>query len=159
MHIADLLAFIPSLPGCTIYPPAGLPVIASPYVLPDDVAWFYRHCGGAQLFAHTPYATLIVPPDKVVPANPVILVGVSATELAQTAADPSWSWHIIAEGPNAQYITIDLDPSRLGRCYDSFWDRHPADSILIATSFTQLLARLAASRGQHWYWLQPDFRL
>jgi hypothetical protein len=27
----------------------------------------------------------------------------------------------------------------------------------VAASFTELLRRLTANRGRHWYWLEPDF--
>jgi len=71
--------------------------------------------------------------------------------------DISWSWYVLAVGDNSQYITIDLSPERLGYCYDSYWELHPHDSEIIATSFTDFLSRILANRGEYFYWLNPDF--
>jgi hypothetical protein len=72
--------------------------------------------------------------------------------------DISYDWFIIGKS-SEQYITIDLNPDRLGRCYDSFWDRHgvPADCQIIAKSFTDLLQKLFDGNGDYWYWLKDDF--
>lgn len=56
-------------------------------------------------------------------------------------------------------MSIDLDPGRNGKCCDSFHEIHglPGSSSVIALSFSDLLVQLLASRGSHWYWLEPDF--
>lgn len=48
--------------------------------------------------------------------------------------------------------TIDFSPQRLGQCYDSFWDRHPDNSPIVATSFTDFLERLLVVGGKHYYY-------
>lgn len=108
--------------------------------------------GGALLFEKADYSILIVPPQDFQLANPII-VG----ELCEE--DISSDWYICATDRNGEYITIDLNPGRLGRCYDSFYDRHGVvgECSIIATSFTDLLERLIENRGRHWYWLQEDF--
>jgi hypothetical protein len=44
-------------------------------------------------------------------------------------------------------------------CYDSFHEVHgmPGSCAVVALSFTDLLERLLAARGGHWYWLEPGF--
>jgi antitoxin YokJ len=112
-----------------------------------------------ELFQNADFPLSIVPPQRVVVANPVIISVWSEDELkADNPEDISWSWYIIAEGPNSQYITIDFSEERLGWCYDSFWDVHPRDSQIIAKSFPDLLEHLLANQGRHWYWLQPEFK-
>jgi hypothetical protein len=157
MNIVDIIKEIYNTPGCRVHSPSVLPAVESQHIVPEDVRVFYTQCGGVSLFEEETYSTTIVSPQKILLANPVILSGLTKEELESTKPDLAWSWYIIAECPNAQYITIDFDPQRLGRCYDSFWDRHPSDSVVIATSFTHLLANLLSSRGQYWYWLRPDF--
>ena len=58
-----------------------------------------------------------------------------------------------------QYVTIDLAPERLGRCYDSFWDRHgvPGECQIVATNFGSFLEQLIEGRGTYWYWLGKAF--
>lgn len=159
MDMASLVVRIQRTPRCRVYPPDGLPTIKSEHVLPDDLISFYKLCGGADLFEpeRNTYGILIVPPRKLVLANPVIMEGLSEEELATTSDDVSWSWYIIGEAANSQYITIDLSRERLGRCYDSFWEVHPGNSPIIASTFTDLLVHLLENRGEHFYWLRQDF--
>ena len=158
--MADLIKTIQNTPDCAVYPRAGRPEVREPHVLPADVREFYRHCGGVSLFESSAYAIRIVQPENMVQANPVIFDGVDEAPIEESREDISWSWYIIAEGDNRQYITIDLAPERLGRCYDSFWDTHasPGYCAIVAVSFTDLLSRLLANQGSHWYWLQPRFK-
>jgi len=159
-RIEELLTQIQATPGCRIKAPAGLPQIEAPFRLPDDLREFYQLCGGLTLAENTKYAITIVSPGQCVPANPVIL-GEVVAQLARSsdAEDISWSWYIIADYGNGDYITIYLDPRRLGRCYDSSHETHGlrGETPIIALSFTDLLASLFQTRGQYWYWLQPDF--
>lgn len=157
MDIPTLLSEIEGIANCEIRPPAGLPVVAPPYVLPDDLIAFYRLCGGLRLFTEAPFCLEIVPPDRMLVANPVILAGASTDDLEASKDHASWSWYIIGEGENSQFITIDLSLKHLGRCYDSFWDRHPGNSEVIAFSFTSFLTQIVAAQGEDWYWHLPDF--
>jgi antitoxin YokJ len=152
-----LLHAIQAIPTCTVYPISGMPLVGADHTLPDDLRRFYELCGGVELFSESPFPITVVPPKGLVLANPVILTGVSDEDLAATKADRSWSWYIVGQGENSQYITIDLNPVRLGQCYDSLWDRHPGNSPLIARSFTELLTRLIECQGEYYYWTEPDF--
>jgi hypothetical protein len=94
-----------------------------------------------------------VEPSGFVLANPVI-VGELCPE------DITAEWYIVAHAGSQETLTIDLNSSRLGRCYDSFWDRHgvPGSCKIIALSFTDLLRRLIENSGRYWYWLRDDFK-
>lgn len=159
MEIKEVLAQIENVPDCFVYPSEGLPNIYSEHILPDDLQMFYQLCGGVALFRSSAYSMNIVSPDRFLLANPVLFTGVSEEDLHAIKGDISWSWYIVGSAENGQYITIDLFPERLGRCYDSFWDCHamPGYSQIIAKSFTEMLLRLLENQGKLWYWLQPEF--
>ncbi|WP_019636959.1 SMI1/KNR4 family protein [Paenibacillus fonticola] len=151
--IKQILTQIKTIPHCRIFEPTGLPVInEARHILPSDLNEFYRLCGGLVLFENEEYPIYVVSPDKLVLANPII-VG----ELCEE--DISSNWYIICNDGKDEYLTIDLSEDRLGRCYDSFFDRHglAGESQIIATSFTDLLERLIKNKGQYWYWLRSDF--
>ncbi len=149
MSISALIEQLKSLPNCQVTPPTGLP--QSELTLPVDLQEFYRLTGGVRLFADADYAIDIVSPPQFARANPVI-VGEDGED------DISFDWFIVAQA-GEQYITIDLNPARLGRCYDSFWDRHglQGETAIIALSFEELLQRLIQGHGDDWYWLQDHF--
>ncbi len=159
IDVSSVIATIRQTPDCVILPPAGLPETTEQHVLPNDVRTFYQLAGGATLFERSAYRISIVPPARVVVANPVIMLGVTTEQFNEVRDHPSWSWYVIGEGDSGQYITIDFAPERLGLCYDSYWDVHPQDSTIIATSFTELLIRLLACKGEGWYWGRPEFDL
>jgi antitoxin YokJ len=150
--VRSLIEAARTTPECIVHSPRGLPKIDPHHQLPNDVQEFYRLCSGVDLYTRSAYGVSLVPPNRVVVANPVILVGVTPADLEATRGEDHWSWYIIGEAPNALYVTIDLHPERLGRCYDSHWELHPSDSEEIATSFTELFRRLLESRGGLWYW-------
>ena len=147
-----LIERIRSTPGCSVLPPAGPPSVGSGHDLPADLAEFYRLCGGAELFRQALFPVRISTPREFLPSNQVILG-------ERFEDDISDSWHIIAHGGGDEYISIDLDPRRSGRCYDSFHDVHgvAGSDPVIALSFTDLVERLVAAQGGHWYWLEPEF--
>jgi hypothetical protein len=121
--------------------------------LPDDLIEFYQRSAGAVLFSEQQYSSRILEPRQVVPANPLI-AGVDGED------DISSSWYVLVDDGNREFLTIDLSPERLGRCYDSFSDRHaiPGSSQIIALSFSELLERTIQTGGEYWYWLRPDFQ-
>ena len=112
---------------------------------------FYERAGGAILFRDEPYDIEIVRPEDFVRGNPEILQDPAEYDI-------SHNWFIVAKS-EPQYITIDLAPGRLGRCYDSFWETHAlrGDTAIIARSFTELLVHLLKAEGQGLYWLADDF--
>ena len=76
-------------------------------------------------------------------------------------------WYILAQDQpynayeaGVQTVTIDFDPDRLGRCYDSFWDRHasPGYCDIVATSFTGWLEQVLAAKGSSLFWVEPTFQ-
>jgi hypothetical protein len=148
-----LLAEVARTEDCRVFPAVGQPEIREPHLMPPDMVAFYSQAGGAVLFENLDFPALILPPERVVEANPLI-VG------QQVDDDISSSWYTIVEDLNGDYLTIDLERSRLGRCYDSFWDSHgvPGSCAIVATSFSDLLRRLLDNRGGHWYWLEPGFQ-
>lgn len=152
MNISQLVNMIKRLPNCTVYPSQGLPEIQEFHQLPSDVREFYELCGGMSLYVNEDYPVYIVPPKEFVLANPII-VG----ELCEE--DISSNWYIIANDGKGEYLTIDLAPERLGKCYDSFFDRHGVvgESQVIALSFRDLLEHIVKFQGKDWYWLNEDF--
>ncbi len=158
MNLIDLLDTIRGMPDCNVYAPKGIPSIHQVHRLPEDLQQFFTLCGGIDLYFNSGYSISIVLPEKLALANLVIWAGFPQ-ELIAPIDHISWSWYIIAEGRNSQYITIDLSLERLGNCYDSYWDSYanPGDTPIIARSFTDLLFKLVNNRGMHWYWLAPDF--
>lgn len=154
-YISDLLRKISHLPDCRVLPLQGTPKVEEPYSLPNDLREFYSLCGGVELFMTQDYPYTIVPPNEFTRANPVII-----GELwPDWEDDISSAWFIIAKDPEHQYLSIDLDPSRFGRCYDSFTGRHanPGDCPIIAFSFSDLLQRLVDNGGSYPYWLEEVF--
>jgi len=152
MDVPQLIERARAIAGCTLLPPRGIPAIAESHTLPNDLAIFYRLCGGMALFVESEYPITLVSPDAFVLANPLI-VG----ELCEY--DISSSWYILSRDRNNEALTIDLHPGRLGRCYDSFYERHGVRGScpIIARSFTEFLSRILDRNGGYYYWLQSDF--
>lgn len=122
------------------------------YEIPGDLVFYLKNYKEILLFENSEYPFRIVGFDTFVRANPVI-VGEDVED------DISHNWYIIATAPNSQYITIDLAHERLGKCYDSFWDRYGlvGDQPIIALSFTELLKRLLNAKGEKLFWLEDNF--
>jgi hypothetical protein len=120
--------------------------------LPDDLKSFYLVAGGATLFRGSGFQFNIVGPSDLVSTN-LRLIG------SAQFGDISDSWFSVAEDSNGDYLSIDLGPAHRGRCYDSFHETHGVvgNTPIIATSFTDLLFRLLANRGEHPYWLAHGF--
>lgn len=153
MNIDELIEKIRNTPDCVVYPAKGLPKFENKsHRLSEDLKEFYSICGGVSLFISKEYSIKIVAPSEFVLANPIII-----GELCEE--DITSEWYIVADDENGNYLTIDLSPHRLGRCYDSFWDRHGlvGECPIIAKSFTQLLENLFYNQGEYWYWYKKDF--
>ena len=150
-EIEDLVARAKRSPDCVVLPPSSQPVVRAGDTLPPDVAELYRTCGGLELFARSEYPMRIVEPLAFARSNPAI-AGVEAPD------DITDSWYIIARGGPEEALSIDCHRDRLGRCYDSFWDRHgvAGSCPIIALSFTELLRTLLSARGRHLFWLAPE---
>lgn len=152
MDILKLLDKIRNTSECIVYSPCGLPVLSNGVSLPDDLKVFYENCGGVSFFTSSEYGFTIVSPEEMVLANPVI-VGEPCEE------DMSSEWYIICKDFENNYITIDLAKERLGRCYDSFWDRHGVvgECAIVARNFTELLTQLYHNEGKNLFWLDDNF--
>lgn len=155
MSIKEILQKINETEYCKFYPPQGLPEnIEQGDVLPKDLLEFYTICGGVELFTNVDFGVSIVPSDKFVLANPII-VG------EKCEYDISSHWYIFGDLGSGNYLSIDLHPDRLGKCYDSHWDSHGVvgSSTVVAISFTDLLNRILVSKGEgeSWYWYSDDF--
>lgn len=153
-----LIGEIRQLPDCRVLPPAGLPEMGDGLYLPEDLHRFYELCGGVVLFESKPFPLRIVPPSEVVVANPVIMLGVTEAQFDVVRDHASWSWAIVAESHEGQYVTIDLHPARRGRCYDSHWTLHPGNSTIIAFSFTDFLKMALTTGGEDFFWKLPSFQ-
>lgn len=151
MDIKFLLDRIKANQSCKVYSSKGIPALNN-HVLPKDLSEFYTLCGGVLLFENENYGIEIIGPKEFVVANPVI-VGETCEE------DITGEWYIIARDNNGDYLTIDLNKNRIGRCYDSFYDRHGVvgECPIIAFSFSELLEKLIESKGGYWYWLEKNF--
>ena len=152
MRIGQLVRDIEVAPGCEVLPPSGMPQIRPTNVLPEDLVEFYTDCGGCSLFTEALYDFRIVKPTDFVPANPVI-VGEACED------DISSDWYIIASDNSGNFLTIDLNLLRLGRCYMSYFDTHGivGETKIIAMSFMELLQGLAESRGEYLFWMRDGF--
>ena len=152
MDILKILDKIRNTPECIVYNPCGLPLLSEEVKLPNDLKVFYENCGGISFFADSEYGFTIVSPKEMILANPII-VG----ELCQE--DISSEWYIICKDAENNYITIDLAKERLGKCYDSFWDRHGVvgECAIVANNFTELLLQLFRNQGKSIFWLDSDF--
>lgn len=158
MAMRAILERIGGTPDCIVSPPAGLPKVRSDHTLPSDLQEFYGLCGGIKFFTTKAYTMEIVAPQNFVLANPEILS--SGWEQYVPKDDISNDWYIVAQAGVEQRISIDLGKERLGRCYDSFWDRHasPGESPIVATCFTDLLEQIFRASGGYWFWLADSFK-
>ncbi|QFT89229.1 Antitoxin YokJ [Bacillus sp. THAF10] len=152
MELGHLIEKVKNFSNCKVHSPLGFPVVEKGHLLPDDLYEFYKICGRIELFTNCDYGITIVSPKEFLLANPVII-----GEKAEN--DISSDWYIIGRDKNNDYLTIDLNPLRLGRCYDSHWEIHgvPGSCPIIANSFTEFLDRIVMNRGKQCYWLQDDY--
>jgi antitoxin YokJ len=147
-EIGFLIEKIKRTEGCRLLPATGLPALRAQDRLPPDLQEFYSLCGGAHLFEGADFDVQLVEPDRFARSN-LEIVGEECPD------DISDSWYIVGRSGSEEAISIDCSTERLGRCYDSFWDRHAiaGSCPIVALSFAELVRRLLASRGGHWYWL------
>ncbi|WP_313584977.1 SMI1/KNR4 family protein [Lacrimispora sp.] len=134
--------------------PCGYPILKNGHVLPDDMKEFYSICGGIVCYIERGgFPIEILSPINVKHAN-LLLVGEEYEE------DISSSWYLIADAEDGNYISIDCDPSRLGRCYESFEYSHAVagNCPIIAMSFTELLNNIFSYKGDYFFWKDnPSF--
>lgn len=156
-ELVDLIERIRRLPNCKLQPPAPAEALvafeqAHAVRLPDDLREFLLVTDGLELFGGSDYPLSLHGIRELQRSN-MVIVGEPADY------DRSFNWFVIANDLNGDYMSIDLAPARLGRCYDSYFDRHasPGNCPVIAYSFTDFLGRAVENQGQHWWWLRTDF--
>ena len=137
---------------CSVLPACGHPIVRPGLTLPSDVERFYAICGGILLFRSSLFPIEVVPPSAFESAN-------LAVTGAWSHGDRSDDWYVIARSGNDQLVSIDLNPKRLGHCYDSFWDRHAVagSSVILANSFEDFLLHCIRYGGRGLYWLAPGY--
>jgi hypothetical protein len=150
--INELVDDIRRTEGCVVQPPRGVPSVRPGEALGRELEEFYRTCGGLSLFAASEYGVEIAGPESFSRAN-LEIVG------REVPDDLTDSWYVLARAASGERLTIDCHPARVGRCHDSFWDSHGVRGScpIIALSLAELLSRLLAARGKHWYWLEDDW--
>jgi hypothetical protein len=151
-NIEFLLAQISQNTDCEVSRRANPIVVKLNYKLPDDLQYYLNNYNYINLFISSKYSFKIIGEEDFKRANPVIL-GEDAKD------DISYNWFIVATNERSQYITIDLEEKRLGKCYDSFWDRYSlvGDQPIIANSFSDLLKKMFDNKGEYYYWLKDNF--
>ena len=132
---------------CVVYPTGPSYRLRDVDRMPTDLAEFYSLCGGVHLHAGAPLSFRIVEPQDFVRANPEIAGCEQPDDITDT-------WYVVARC-DLDVISIDCSEARLGRCYDSFWDRHgvPGSCTVVALSFGQLLERLLRASGAGLFWV------
>lgn len=155
MDVSDFVDRLRALADCVVHPPTGLPAVRDGLVLPDDLAEFYGLCGGVVLFADADLPLRVSGPGELVPAAPRLLTEEIAAQALREAPDSvvSTCFVIVDNGEGGateEHVVIDLHPSRLGRCYETFWDRFglAGDMPVVARTFAELLDWLLATEGE-----------
>jgi hypothetical protein len=162
MNLKNQIEKVKKIPGCTVLNSDGIPELNLKHELPKDLRDFYELCGGMILFKDSAFSIEIVQPNNFVLANPVLInQTIIEVEIAKGTYEKRISndWYIIADLNDSNYIVIDLNKKRLGRCYRAFWETYPhrGDTPIIAKSFTELLECLIQNNGDFWYFEKANF--
>lgn len=148
MNIKDLFKTLGNLSNFEIKPPCGFPKLKEGHVLPDDLKEFYTMCGGINCYTEEGgFPIEILSPSNFTQANKLLLG-------EEYDDDISSSWYVIVDAEDGNYITIDCDPKRIGKCYESFEYRHAVvgNCPIIALSFTELLNNIITYKGDYFFW-------
>jgi hypothetical protein len=153
VDITELLERARLRADCVVLPPVSLPLVRrDDERLPDSVREFYEGCGGAVLFAGQARELTLLPPDEVVPANPVIVGDPGEADAVSRAA------YLIARTPGGDHLSVDMSARRGGRVYDSFHELHGVAGSwpVIASSFDAFLTEVWEAPGALPYWLEES---
>jgi hypothetical protein len=155
VFVDDIVSTLRKAPGCTVNSPAGIPETRTGHLLPSDLQRFYEICGGITLFEYSEFPYRILGPDQFLPST-IVILGENVED-----EDLSLSWNTVAGDFNGDYVSIDLHPDRLGKCYDSFHETYAmvGQSPIVALLFTDLLERFITNQGRSIYWLDNEFRV
>lgn len=153
--IDDLIRAVRQSGDCEVRDPTRRPSAEERARLPADHVRWLEEIGQARMFPGGDGGIDILPVEQVVAANPLIRM------VSGPTGDISDDWVTVAKVSDAtdHFLTMDLGPARLGRVYDSFWDRHAiaGSTDIIAMSFTDLIARILAAQGRELWWTLPSF--
>jgi len=154
MNVKEMLYHLKNNSNFEVKEPCGYPKLKSGHILPDDMKEFYYMCGGIVCYTDSGgFPIEILSPSDVKLAN-LVLLGEDYED------DISSSWYLIADAEDGNYISIDCNSSRLGRCYESFEYSHAVagNCPVIALSFTELLINVFEYTGDYFYWKDnPEF--
>jgi hypothetical protein len=165
MNISEILSVMKRSNDFNVRPKksnAKLPLVENGHILPDDVIKFYSLCDGIDCYIgdydedNGGFPIDILPAEKVVPSKKAINAGLCIDKVIEITS----SWYVIADCGDGNYITIDFDKNRLGRCYESFEYTHGSigDCKIVARSFTEFLEHLIKYDGGFFYWDEnPNF--
>lgn len=154
MNIKEILSELRNNNNFKIKPPCGYPKLKAGHVLPDDLKEFYDICGGIDCYTEDGgFPIEILSPNNFKQAN-VLLLGEEYDD------DISSSWYVIVDAEDGNYITIDCNPNRIGKCYESFEYSHAirGNCPIVALSFTELLNNVFKYKGDYFFWKDnPNF--
>lgn len=148
MNIKEIILEFKNHKNFEVKDTCGYPTLNNGHVLPDDMKEFYSICGGIICYIEAGgFPIEIFSPINVKQAN-LLLLGKEYEE------DISSSWYLIADAEDGNYISIDCNSSRLGRCYESFEYSHAVagNCPIIALSFTELLYNIFSYKGDYFFW-------
>lgn len=130
---------------CNVTLPVEIPSFLS---LPDDLSYFYKNFSSVIFFPDSPYPFEIISPRDIKKSDLLVL--------GEDANDPvTQEWYTLVKCDD-QLISIDLKNGKsFGYCFDSFWDVYGTidDDTLVATSFTELVAKIINSKGNSLFWI------
>lgn len=136
--------------------PKGLPRGVPNSKLPSDLLYFYNLCGGVIFYEGSDIQINFVQPSEFVVTNELL----EPVKDFISHDDISYEWYLVAECPGGeQRVSIDLNPYRLGRCYDSFWQNHAIQGscFIMALSFSELFCNVLEKKESAWEWFNGDF--
>ncbi|WP_081074566.1 SMI1/KNR4 family protein [Burkholderia cepacia] len=154
--IEEIVEVIRADSRCQVLPVSGNlpPLLSADMAYPKEVVEFYNLCGGIVLFSggKENVSFKILSANEVTQAN-MLIVGESCEN------DISFSWYVICQVDNGDYITIDTSKKRGGRCYDSNFEIHgvAGSCPIIALSFSELLCELYKSSGADVFWKTKNY--
>ena len=156
MNICELIREFRKNPNFEVKEPIGFPMLKKGHIIPKDMKEFYSICGGIICYVEEGgFPMEILSPVDIRHANSV-LIG------EECENDISYTWYLIADAEDGNYISIDCSESRLGRCYESFEYSHAVKGHcpVIAMSFTELLVRILNYKGDYFFWKDnPQFNV
>lgn len=148
MEIKKIVSKMESSNNFKVNKPCGLPNILEKHLLPDDVKTFYNLCGGVECYIESGGFPLVILPPKEIKLSNIVLLGNDHKD------DISSSWYLIVDAYDGNYLSIDFDRKRVGKCYESFEYSHAVkdNCPIIARSFTELLINIFDYCGDYFFW-------